>query len=122
MEKTGSGKQLRGLLLAELVRVQKLARQVEAELNLHFGNGPCHLLLQEMLEAIDKSISLVQSGHPVVAGESLPSASRMPKRRKIMATWIQEVRVNSGAAAGVDFPVDDGYSWRKYGQKDILGA
>ncbi|XP_074576256.1 transcription factor WRKY19-like [Curcuma longa] len=123
MEKTGSGKQQRGLLLlTELDRVKELARQLEAELNLHLCNGPCHLLLQEMLEAIDKSISLVKSGHPVVAGESLPSAGRMPKKRKIMPKWTKEVRVNSGEAAGVEFPVDDGCSWRKYGQKDILGA
>lgn len=81
MEETGSGKQRRGLLLAELARVQELARQMEAELNLHFGDGPCHLLLQELLEAIDKSISLVKSGHPVVAGEYLPPASRMQKKR-----------------------------------------
>jgi hypothetical protein len=30
-----------------------------------------------------------------------------------------EVRVSSAAG---DHPADDGHSWRKYGQKDILGA
>jgi hypothetical protein len=26
------------------------------------------------------------------------------------------------AGAGADVPEDDGFSWRKYGQKEILGA
>lgn len=30
------------------------------------------------------------------------------------------MRVNPGA--GLEGPLDDGFSWRKYGQKDILGA
>lgn len=30
------------------------------------------------------------------------------------------MRVNPGA--GIEAPLDDGHSWRKYGQKDILGA
>jgi hypothetical protein len=32
-----------------------------------------------------------------------------------------EVRVSS-AGGGTNHPADDGHSWRKYGQKEILGA
>lgn len=32
----------------------------------------------------------------------------------------QWMRVSS--AAGVEAPADDGFSWRKYGQKEILAA
>ncbi|KAL3645738.1 WRKY transcription [Castilleja foliolosa] len=42
------------------------------------------------------------------------------KKRKLQPTWTEQVRVNS--ENGLDGPSDDGYSWRKYGQKDILGA
>lgn len=35
-------------------------------------------------------------------------------------TWTEQVRVNP--ENGLEGPTDDGYSWRKYGQKDILGA
>ncbi|GMY30508.1 probable WRKY transcription factor 53 [Fagus crenata] len=42
------------------------------------------------------------------------------KKRKILPRWTDQVRVNSGN--GLEGPHDDGYSWRKYGQKDILGA
>jgi hypothetical protein len=34
--------------------------------------------------------------------------------------WTEQVKVYSGTEA--EGSVEDGYSWRKYGQKDILGA
>ena len=40
--------------------------------------------------------------------------------RKTLPKWSNQVRVNPGG--GIEAPLDDGYSWRKYGQKDILGA
>lgn len=42
------------------------------------------------------------------------------KKRKMQPTWTEQVRVNP--ENGLEGPTDDGYSWRKYGQKDILGA
>ncbi|KAJ8747871.1 hypothetical protein K2173_013039 [Erythroxylum novogranatense] len=42
------------------------------------------------------------------------------RKRKDMPRWTQQVRVSPGM--GLEGPLDDGYSWRKYGQKDILGA
>lgn len=40
--------------------------------------------------------------------------------RKTLPKWTDQVRVCSGTA--LEGPPDDGFSWRKYGQKDILGA
>lgn len=40
--------------------------------------------------------------------------------RKSQPTWTEQVKVS--AETGFEGPTDDGYSWRKYGQKDILGA
>jgi len=40
--------------------------------------------------------------------------------KKSMPRWSSKVRIAPGA--GVDRTLDDGFSWRKYGQKDILGA
>lgn len=34
--------------------------------------------------------------------------------------WTKKIRVTPGVR--VEGPLDDGYSWRKYGQKEILGA
>ncbi|XP_065858657.1 probable WRKY transcription factor 53 [Euphorbia lathyris] len=42
------------------------------------------------------------------------------KKRKTMPRWTDHVRVSS--ENGLEGPQDDGYNWRKYGQKDILGA
>ncbi|GKU96691.1 hypothetical protein SLEP1_g9900 [Rubroshorea leprosula] len=42
----------------------------------------------------------------------------VPRERKAMATWTQLFKVPTGSQV----PLDDGYSWRKYGQKDILGS
>lgn len=40
--------------------------------------------------------------------------------RKTMPSWTKKVKVCSGT--GLEGTLDDGHSWRKYGQKDILGA
>eukprot|EP00262_Sarcandra_glabra_P012447 TRINITY_DN320_c0_g1_i2.p1 TRINITY_DN320_c0_g1~~TRINITY_DN320_c0_g1_i2.p1 ORF type:complete len:265 (+),score=20.78 TRINITY_DN320_c0_g1_i2:25-819(+) len=40
--------------------------------------------------------------------------------RKTLPKWTEQVRVCSGT--GHEGPLEDGFSWRKYGQKDILGA
>lgn len=42
------------------------------------------------------------------------------KNRKTLPKWRSQVKV--GSTGGVEGPLDDGHSWRKYGQKDILGA
>jgi hypothetical protein len=39
--------------------------------------------------------------------------------RKTLPKWSKQVKVRSVQDVG---PLDDGFSWRKYGQKDILGA
>lgn len=40
--------------------------------------------------------------------------------KKSMPRWTQKVRIAPGVV--IDRALDDGFSWRKYGQKDILGA
>lgn len=42
------------------------------------------------------------------------------KKRRISPRVIQ--RVQGSTSSGLEGPIEDGYSWRKYGQKDILGA
>lgn len=43
------------------------------------------------------------------------------KRKSCTPRWTKQVQVCPGTV-GLEEPLDDGYSWRKYGQKDILGA
>ncbi|KAJ0248656.1 WRKY transcription factor 30 [Hirschfeldia incana] len=40
--------------------------------------------------------------------------------KKSMPRWTEKVRITPGVE--IDRTLDDGFSWRKYGQKDILGA
>ncbi|KAG4914103.1 hypothetical protein JHK82_054686 [Glycine max] len=42
------------------------------------------------------------------------------KKRKTMPRWTEQVKICS--RRGLEGSLDDGYSWRKYGQKDILRA
>nr|WCL15223.1 WRKY7833 [Atractylodes chinensis] len=42
------------------------------------------------------------------------------KKRKASTAWEDQVRICSDI--GLEGNTNDGYSWRKYGQKDILGA
>ncbi|KAG8076802.1 hypothetical protein GUJ93_ZPchr0006g45579 [Zizania palustris] len=43
----------------------------------------------------------------------------VPKRRKGLPRWTEKIRVPD---ANLEATPEDGFSWRKYGQKDILGA
>ncbi|KAE8694273.1 Detected protein of unknown function [Hibiscus syriacus] len=53
-----------------------------------------------------------------IGDPKLKDASK--KRNSSQPRWIQKVRVAPGMA--LEGPLDDGFSWRKYGQKDILGS
>ncbi|CAN4108391.1 unnamed protein product [Withania somnifera] len=41
------------------------------------------------------------------------------KRKKTLQQWTNQISISG---SGLEGPHEDGYSWRKYGQKDILGA
>lgn len=46
-----------------------------------------------------------------------------PKKRKTMPQWTKRVQVCAGGSvSGLERPLEDGFGWRKYGQKVILGA
>ncbi|XP_051129970.1 probable WRKY transcription factor 41 [Andrographis paniculata] len=89
-------------------------------------------LLQRIISSFDKAFAILKSKSSA-RGLRLPSEATSDelnrtdcrdhgaaKKRKLQTTWTQQVRVSSDN--GLEGPADDGYSWRKYGQKDILGA
>ncbi|XP_074367880.1 putative WRKY transcription factor 30 [Apium graveolens] len=51
---------------------------------------------------------------------SSDSKSDASRKRKAMPRWTKRVKVQPGT--GIEGSLDDKYNWRKYGQKDILGA
>lgn len=134
-------------LVNELTQGMEQAKQ----LRVHMSSGysePQDLLLQRILSSYEKALSILKWNGGSV-GQSQPPASGAPessisvegspqnedgrknfndyqdlrdvsKKRKTQPTWTEQVRVSP--ENGLEGPADDGYSWRKYGQKDILGA
>ncbi|CAD6244966.1 unnamed protein product [Miscanthus lutarioriparius] len=134
----------RARLVSELGRVQDLVRQLELQLRAPADAASvdlCRRLVHQIVALTDRSIGMLHSspdlgpsplsatgtGSPIssdAASDHHPfrPATASPKKRKATARWTsQQVRV-SAAGGGAEGPADDGHSWRKYGQKDILGA
>ncbi|XP_040382880.1 transcription factor WRKY19-like [Oryza brachyantha] len=138
---TGGGGSVQ-MVVAELVRVQGLLRQLELHLGAPCSVELCRGLAAEIIALTDRSIGIVTSSSggggtaahfadtPPALASCTPSPlsdvsdhqpfRTNPKKRKTTARWTSQVRVS--AAGGAEGPADDGHSWRKYGQKDILGA
>ncbi|KAM0875885.1 hypothetical protein ACQ4PT_036520 [Festuca glaucescens] len=123
-------------VMTELSNIQELVKQ----LDVHLGGCPdlCKHLAAQIVTVTEKSIGMIMSGHfhgpkrsAADAGIDSPAfpatpsliggVSGMPKQRKMMEKGDRRVRVSS-AGGGAGAREDDGYSWRKYGQKEILGA
>lgn len=131
VEGNGAGRGNLQLVVSELCRVQELVRQLE--LHLHAPDTSidlCCALTAQIFALTDRSIGFVAAHFPDAptppsTSSPLSEVSDQPfrtntKKRKATARWTSQVRVS--AAGGAEGPSDDGHSWRKYGQKDILGA
>ncbi|KAL5229096.1 hypothetical protein ABZP36_017361 [Zizania latifolia] len=147
----GSSSDGRCALAAELAQVLGMVRQLGAHMGgggvaavAAEAEERCRALVSSMLSSIDRSIIIARSccveGRPMLpavmpesppsaygsAGSDLGADSRcranvtgQRKKRKTLPIWSTQVRVSSMQDVG---PLDDGFSWRKYGQKGILGA
>ncbi|KAK8690413.1 hypothetical protein V6N13_073947 [Hibiscus sabdariffa] len=133
-------------LINELTQGRELARQLQAYLNSpSSSNENRELLVLKIQASYQKALSMLncntslstdqpQSSELALGmSESPPSHSVSPrsedsdrdfkepdKKRKALPRWARQVKVTPGTA--LEEPLDDGFSWRKYGQKDILGA
>ncbi|KAJ0112487.1 hypothetical protein Patl1_00579 [Pistacia atlantica] len=144
MEKTMDTEQ--NTLMSELIQGKELTKQLS---NPSSSPKTRQLLIQKILSTYEKALSVLNSGASPVDRKlnnnitilaspySFPKCSPtnealdqdckdqchskdVYKKRKTMARWTEQVKVCSGT--GLEGPLDDGYCWRKYGQKDILGA
>lgn len=123
-----------GRVVMELSHIKDLVRQLEG----HLGGGSqlqaqevCRSLASQISSLTERSITLITSYYCLDAGRKRSAAASLlsdvsdapfktTKKRKTTEKVKNQVRVSS--AAGGDIPADDGHSWRKYGQKEILGA
>ncbi|KAL5231828.1 hypothetical protein ABZP36_030604 [Zizania latifolia] len=116
-------------LTSELAQVLAMARELEAHMDQ--DSVAARELCRALASSVDRSIRLARScfpqelhaaGSPRGYGAATnPAAGRDAgfKKRKGMAKVRTQVRVTSVQDGGA---LDDGLNWRKYGQKDILGA
>ncbi|XP_077249596.1 putative WRKY transcription factor 41 [Tasmannia lanceolata] len=142
MENTNSLEQRR--LINELTEGRDFAKQLQ---NTSLPPELRELLQQKIISSFTKSLSMLKCGEsevdpqpigPIKGTDSPRSLSGSPrsdnserivkdqergymsKKRKMLPKWSEQVRISTGT--GLEGPLEDGYSWRKYGQKDILGA
>ncbi|KAL3360648.1 hypothetical protein AABB24_013870 [Solanum stoloniferum] len=134
------------LLINELTQGMEHTKQLRTYLSSVPSTSEAipELLLQKILSSYEQSLLILKwSGSPVqslpaarsieskVSGDGNPRSDdkkrssedhqkliHISKRRK--SQFLEQVRFN--AKSEVEGPPDDGYSWRKYGQKDIFGA
>ncbi|XP_042480596.1 probable WRKY transcription factor 41 [Macadamia integrifolia] len=131
-------------LFNELIQGKELVKQLQMHLDPSYSEEIRNMLVEKILSSFDKALSMVKwvgsegEARPTGATTTTPVMSDSPrsdsgsphsedsdrrdiyKKRKTLPRWSEQVRVSSGT--GLDGPLDDGHSWRKYGQKDILGA
>ncbi|KAJ7965392.1 WRKY transcription factor [Quillaja saponaria] len=131
-------------LINELIQGRELARQLQICLNApSSSHEDREFLLKKIITSFEKALAMLNCsgfsvgepsqliGGPIPMSESPPSLSGSPRsedsdkegnsrKRKGFPRWTKQIRVSPGM--GLEGPLDDGYSWRKYGQKDILGA
>ncbi|CAI9094284.1 OLC1v1029996C1 [Oldenlandia corymbosa var. corymbosa] len=136
-------------LINELTQGMEQAKQLRVRLS-SASTETQELLLQRILSSYEKALLILKwngtvgqsavskqqqqqqpqaSGAPESSSVSVDCSPRnenqkdyqdVSKKRKTQPTWTEQVRVNP--ESGLEGPSDDNYSWRKYGQKDILGA
>ncbi|XP_011026911.1 PREDICTED: probable WRKY transcription factor 41 [Populus euphratica] len=136
-------------LITELIQGMELAKQLRAHLNATSSVESRDMLVRRILSSYEKALLILNwggsMGQPQNAGVSagvpespisINGSSRSDdfdgsvkdnqgynealKKRKTTPRWTDQVRVSTDN--GLEGHHDDGFSWRKYGQKDILGA
>ncbi|XP_042460820.1 transcription factor WRKY19-like isoform X1 [Zingiber officinale] len=114
-------------LLAELSQAKELLK--ELELNLHCLDL-CKALTPRIASSIHNSFLMAESfstkaGHDQSLFSSLALRPRTltPRRRmSLLRSWRCQVRLSSVSGGVKGQGEGDGFTWRKYGQKEILGA
>ncbi|XP_020575407.1 probable WRKY transcription factor 38 [Phalaenopsis equestris] len=123
------------MVVYELSQVYELARKLSENLE-PSKIEICRTVAREIICSIEKAISTAKTSGAGEAELVFPNGrglheqrlsqefsdkeQKIFKKRKIHANRTSQVRVITEEGAGV--PPDDGHSWRKYGQKEILRA
>ncbi|KAI3950381.1 hypothetical protein MKW92_038874 [Papaver armeniacum] len=129
------------LILNELTQAKELLKQLESQLDAATSTTG-NLLLPKILSSFENSLSMLSAINSGGGTQSQTTGStesprsvngsrkrhfssdlltgNPSKKKKTIQRWTEQVRVCE--QTGLEGQLDDGYGWRKYGQKDILGA
>ncbi|KAB2056441.1 hypothetical protein ES319_A11G102900v1 [Gossypium barbadense] len=121
-------------LLNELKEGREVTNLLMKHLHLPSSHQTRLVLIEKILGSYENALSILNCNGLVVETkpslstmESLPSIDHSSpdkrdvyKKRKTSSGWTEQLRVCSGTS--LDNPIDDGFCWRKYGQKAILGS
>ncbi|XP_057520526.1 probable WRKY transcription factor 53 [Amaranthus tricolor] len=132
-------------LISELTQGFQLATKLKDQMSAEIGETR-GMLAERIYSCFQRALLILQWGggsretfkHNLVGSSTMPESplsvigspksedfspgNHTPKdsrKRKMLPTWTAQKRASSEAGEGVP---EDGFSWRKYGQKDILGA
>lgn len=143
MEKVGVSD--KKTVITVLTEGKKLANELKRKLHpTTISREACDVLVESILSSYENALTLLAlignagssliavgklfeppssiEGSPSSEGSRQNSKDQLQnfKKRKTSPRWSEHVRVCSGP--GSEGQIDDGYNWRKYGQKDIMGA
>ncbi|KAL1535970.1 transcription factor WRKY19-like [Salvia divinorum] len=110
-------------VITVLTEGKKLANELKRQLDPSTtSREACDVLVDSILSAYDNAITLLAliGDAPSTSPRSVEGSDHNSKKRKTMPRWSEHVHICSGARG--EAQLDDGYNWRKYGQKDILGT
>ncbi|KAM3300338.1 hypothetical protein ACQJBY_041386 [Aegilops geniculata] len=107
-------------LATELDGLLAMARELEVRVDGDQGApGAARELCAELAASVDRAVRLAGSSPRGGNAGGRAGVNGRPRSGRKAAAARAQVRVASMQDLG---PLDDGLSWRKYGQKDILGA
>ncbi|KAE8807527.1 hypothetical protein D1007_16061 [Hordeum vulgare] len=111
-------------LATELDGLLAMARELEARVDGDQGApGAARELCAALAESVDRAMRLAGSSEGEGEGNATGRASVSGQVRGGRKSAANKVRTQVRVASVTDVgPLNDGLSWRKYGQKDILGA
>ncbi|XP_023542944.1 probable WRKY transcription factor 53 [Cucurbita pepo subsp. pepo] len=126
----------------ELLKGKEFARQLRVHLNVRPSTSSMaaaasssssydgvELLVQKILSSYEKALSLLSSTKSPSSlnanprsedSDHIAQTNAASRKRNILPTWTLKFQVTPGMA--LEGSLDDGFSWRKYGQKGIFGA
>ncbi|KAL5581342.1 hypothetical protein UlMin_013784 [Ulmus minor] len=120
-------------LINELNQGKEVAEQLMDHIKLSSSQETRDLLVKKILLSYEKALSMLNHGDSLEVKKPVSESPRSfcnssPKseisdqdfspRNVCKKRWTKQVKIGSELAGSGD----DGYCWRKYGQKDILGA